>query len=207
MTGRESIFCLARAAVILLGVCGGTGCGAEMATADVRVDAYAAGDPSVTRAAPLCFVEPPELSSSDLGTQVRYREIAGYCASVAKQKGLVVVRRSRGGGCFPVTVRWSVSGGTEYEGTDTKCFSVANFYGGATAKCASTPVYGAHYTKRIRVSVFDVMGERAVHQIDAALSSDFSDFRPESAIALCRAAFQSYPTQVRGAVYAAGTEL
>jgi hypothetical protein len=46
-----------------------------------------------------------------------------------------------------------------------------------------------------------------IHQIDAALISDFADMRDETVVAFCRAAFQDYPRRVTGARYEIRTRL
>ena len=125
------------------------------------------------RATPICFAPAP--AALGLAERAQYAELVDACTRGATAEGVPV---NDAPGCWRASVEWT----THYAGrTELDC---------AFGQCGANDIYH----KGVRIKVVDPSTGGVSLDMLAAINSSLTNFRPNTAFALCSAAFRGYPT-------------
>lgn len=180
-------------------------CVTNQNTIPVYVSSYSSDDAESFEETPLCLQ--PELNNSaendNLVNQSYARRIAEKCAIIAEDKGIEIGSMPK---CTKVTFSWSLPEGKRWEGpTSASCYSSYNsFINSGVTTCSSGQARGTIYTKVLSFKFHNEQG-KVVHSIISALGSDSPGLLDGTIVALCRAAFASFPSEGENVKYEAST--
>lgn len=170
-------------------------------TETTTVSSFSLASRKISRSTPICFAE-TENKEASLEVKSRQRDIIEICSDIAQSKGLNVVDFGEDN-CLVAAIGWYASEGSNYYlGNSSSCTQIYGSY-----FCSSRRDSVTYYGKGVQISLFDGKTFEKVHEIRATLATEHPGFRNTTAVALCRAAFHTFPKRLTNAKIEASLNL